>query len=257
MSPPSARLILGIDVGSTTVKMVVVDASSRQILWSDYQRHETRQAGKTLELLKAAEASLPAIAGSETRIALTGSVAKPLMRPLGASFVHEMNAVTLAVEHFIPMLAVSSNSGVGMPRSSCSSHLVVAVKPFGCMPSSSVSDGVQSAVLSRHPEAAFCAVETMGDGDVNFQSRVQMYLFKARQKTRAEFDRALAEHCLTRGEARDRYDRRRRSSLDQPGTSSPGRPPISCMSFDEVSAWRACVRAGDRCDRRASSGQPA
>lgn len=33
--------IPGIDVGSTTVKPVVVDATGREILWSDSQRHET------------------------------------------------------------------------------------------------------------------------------------------------------------------------------------------------------------------------
>ena len=46
-------LVVGLDVGSTTVKAVVLDAATRQILWSDYQRHETRQAEKTLELLVA------------------------------------------------------------------------------------------------------------------------------------------------------------------------------------------------------------
>jgi activator of 2-hydroxyglutaryl-CoA dehydratase len=70
MALPSERLILGIDVGSTTVKMVAVDAGSRQILWSDYQRHETRQPGKTPALLTAAAAALPGIAASETQIVL-------------------------------------------------------------------------------------------------------------------------------------------------------------------------------------------
>ena len=46
-------IVVGIDVGSTTVKAVVVDPSTKQILWSDYQRHETRQAEKVMELLEA------------------------------------------------------------------------------------------------------------------------------------------------------------------------------------------------------------
>ena len=70
-------------------------------------------------------------------------------------------------------------------------HLVVSVKPFGCMPSSGVSDGIQSAVLNRYPEALFCPVETSGDGEVNFQSRVLMSLFKARRKAGDEFENAL------------------------------------------------------------------
>ena len=36
------RLAIGLDVGSTTVKVVVCDPESVEILWSDYKRHETR-----------------------------------------------------------------------------------------------------------------------------------------------------------------------------------------------------------------------
>jgi predicted nucleotide-binding protein (sugar kinase/HSP70/actin superfamily) len=68
------------------------------------------------------------------------------------------------------------------------SHMVISVKPFGCMPSSGVSDGVQSLVTARHADAVFCAIETTGDGAVNVQSRVLMYLFKARQKAQQEYD---------------------------------------------------------------------
>jgi predicted nucleotide-binding protein (sugar kinase/HSP70/actin superfamily) len=76
-------------------------------------------------------------------------------------------------------------------------HMVVSVKPFGCMPSSGVSDGVQSLVSERHPEAIFCAIETTGDAAVNMQSRVQMQLFKARQMAVKEFEGALARKGLT------------------------------------------------------------
>jgi hypothetical protein len=77
------------------------------------------------------------------------------------------------------------------------SHMTLSVKPFGCMPSSGVSDGVQSLINEKFPGTIFCAVETSGDGAVNFQSRVQMYLFKARQAAQAEFDKALEETGLT------------------------------------------------------------
>ena len=69
--------------------------------------------------------------------------------------------------------------------------MTLSVKPFGCMPSSSVSDGVQSLITERYPGTIYCAVETSGDGAVNFQSRVQMYLFKARQAATEDFERAL------------------------------------------------------------------
>lgn len=68
------------------------------------------------------------------------------------------------------------------------SHLVISVKPFGCMPSSAVSDGVQSLVTNRFPAANFLSVETSGEGAANFYSRVQMALFKAKQSAKEEFE---------------------------------------------------------------------
>jgi activator of 2-hydroxyglutaryl-CoA dehydratase len=42
---------VGMDVGSTTVKAVVVDTATDQMIWQDYQRHETKQPEKLLEFL--------------------------------------------------------------------------------------------------------------------------------------------------------------------------------------------------------------
>jgi len=81
-------------------------------------------------------------------------------------------------------------------------HLTVSVKPFGCMPSSGVSDGVQSLITARYPGSIFCAVETSGDGATNFYSRVQMYMFKARQLAEAELQKALDDTGLTLDEVR-------------------------------------------------------
>lgn len=69
-------------------------------------------------------------------------------------------------------------------------HMVLALKPFGCMPSSQ-SDGVQAAVVSRVKDMIFLPIETSGEGEVNAHSRVQMALGEARAKARAEFDRAV------------------------------------------------------------------
>ncbi len=67
-------------------------------------------------------------------------------------------------------------------------HLVISVKPFGCMPSSGISDGIQSLVTSHYPQANFLAVETSGEGTANFYSRVQMALFKTKQSAKEEFE---------------------------------------------------------------------
>ncbi len=70
-------------------------------------------------------------------------------------------------------------------------HMVLAVKPFGCMPSSQ-SDGVQSAVVNRFREMIFLPIETSGEGEINAHSRVQMALGDAKIKAKAEFEQALA-----------------------------------------------------------------
>lgn len=82
-------------------------------------------------------------------------------------------------------------------------NMTLSVKPFGCMPSSAVSDGVQSVVAERYPGTIFCSVETNGDGAVNFYSRVQMFLFKAQKNAEQEFASALEEAGLTEAEVRD------------------------------------------------------
>ena len=69
-------------------------------------------------------------------------------------------------------------------------HMVLALKPFGCMPSSQ-SDGVQSAVVSKYPDMIFLPIETAGEGEVNAHSRVQMALGEAKVKAKNEFERCL------------------------------------------------------------------
>src|SRR5215469_6593351 len=99
---PNARdLMVGLDVGSTTVKSVVVDTATDQIIWSDYQRHDTKQPEKCLEFLKRMEAEAGIRAG-ETRVFLTGSGGSGIVPMIGAKFVQEVNAVSLAVEHLYP-----------------------------------------------------------------------------------------------------------------------------------------------------------
>src|SRR5262252_6548027 len=95
------QLLVGIDVGSTTVKAVAVDTGSDGIVWSDYQRHETKQPEKTLEFLGRLEADL-GINGDNCRMFITGSGGGSLAPFLGAKFVQEVTAVSLAVEKLHP-----------------------------------------------------------------------------------------------------------------------------------------------------------
>jgi activator of 2-hydroxyglutaryl-CoA dehydratase/predicted nucleotide-binding protein (sugar kinase/HSP70/actin superfamily) len=96
-------VVAGLDVGSTTVKAVVVDPKTRQILWHDYRRHHTKQADCVLDFLVRIGRELTDLDDiGSMRLFITGSGAGPLAGPLGAKFVQEVNAVTLAVEALHP-----------------------------------------------------------------------------------------------------------------------------------------------------------
>jgi predicted nucleotide-binding protein (sugar kinase/HSP70/actin superfamily) len=74
-------------------------------------------------------------------------------------------------------------------------HMVLSVKPFGCMPSTQ-SDGVQVAVVAHFPEVIFLPIETSPEGEVHAYSRVQMALGEAKIRCKAEFAEAVARTGL-------------------------------------------------------------
>ena len=94
-------LLVGLDVGSTTVKAVASDAATGAVVWRDYQRHETKQPEKVLEFLRRLQEEADLQAGRD-RIFMTGSGAGPLAGLIGAKFVQEVTAVALAVEQQHP-----------------------------------------------------------------------------------------------------------------------------------------------------------
>jgi predicted CoA-substrate-specific enzyme activase len=95
-------LFIGLDIGSTTIKAVVVDPVKDEILWKDYQRHDTKQPEKCLEFLASIEAAFPGLEPNTFRIFMTGSGGTNIGRHLCAKFVQEVNAVSLAVEKLYP-----------------------------------------------------------------------------------------------------------------------------------------------------------
>ena len=84
-------------------------------------------------------------------------------------------------------------------------HMVLALKPFGCMPSSQ-SDGVQSAVINKFKDMIFLPIETSGEGEVNAHSRVQMALGEAKVKAKAEFEQCLKSSGKSLQEIREYID---------------------------------------------------
>src|SRR5271166_2496478 len=95
------KFLVGLDVGSTTVKATVVDAATDKVLWQDYQRHETKQPEKTLEFLRRIEKEV-GINRHNTRMFMTGSGGGGIAEQIGAKFVQEVTAVSLAVEKLHP-----------------------------------------------------------------------------------------------------------------------------------------------------------
>ncbi|MCB9849336.1 MAG: CoA activase [Phycisphaerales bacterium] len=94
--------MVGLDVGSTTVKAVVIDIVTDEILWKDYQRHDTKQPEKVLEFLGIIEKAFPEVPKNAFRVFITGSGGSGLINHIGGKFVQEVNAVSLAVEKLYP-----------------------------------------------------------------------------------------------------------------------------------------------------------
>lgn len=99
MIAPKFRV--GIDVGSTTVKAVVVDVQIDEILWKDYRRHETRQIDTLLDFLQRMETEV-GITPDNCRMFMTGSGGNIMADLLGARYVQEVLAASLMVEKHCP-----------------------------------------------------------------------------------------------------------------------------------------------------------
>ena len=84
----------GIDVGSTTVKLVVLDENG-QMIFGQYQRHLSHTQRALSDLLKQARAALGECA---LELRATGSGAINLAKALGIPFVQEVVAVAQALE---------------------------------------------------------------------------------------------------------------------------------------------------------------
>ena len=95
------ELLIGLDVGFATVKAVGIDPETDEILWKDYQRHDTKQAEKVLWFLTKITEEFP-LSHEKFRIFITGSGGGALVDHFGAKFVQEVNAVSLSVEKYHP-----------------------------------------------------------------------------------------------------------------------------------------------------------
>ena len=94
------EFLIGMDVGSTTTKIVVLRKSDEEIVYSEYARHHAELARSVCTLLEHGKEHIPS--GSIIRIAFTGSGSKPLADAAGVPFVQEVVANSLAVMKYYP-----------------------------------------------------------------------------------------------------------------------------------------------------------
>ena len=108
-NPGNARgeLHLGIDVGSTTVKLAVLNDAD-EIVYAKYQRHHTDVRACARDLFEGAARVLP---DAQMTCAITGSGGLLLSQWLGLEFVQEVIASKRAVETLIPKTDVAIELG--------------------------------------------------------------------------------------------------------------------------------------------------
>ncbi|GHV78991.1 2-hydroxyglutaryl-CoA dehydratase [Spirochaetia bacterium] len=102
-----SSLRLGIDVGSTTVKVVVLN-ESKKVLFSRYERHNAYQAETVHTLLKEVFSLFP---GIEFKTAVCGSGGKPIADAIHAHYIQEVVANAIAVRIFYPQARVAIELG--------------------------------------------------------------------------------------------------------------------------------------------------
>ncbi|MBR5791479.1 MAG: 2-hydroxyacyl-CoA dehydratase [Ruminiclostridium sp.] len=91
-------LRIGIDIGSTTVKVVVLDASNK-LLFRSYERHYSKARERTCETLRQLTDML---SGQDVQLLITGSAGLGVAKASGLDFVQEVYATAAAVRTFIP-----------------------------------------------------------------------------------------------------------------------------------------------------------
>ena len=98
MPGESMSLRIGIDIGSTTVKVVVLDEENK-LLFRSYERHYSKARERAAETLRSIEEKLR---GRQVRIAITGSAGLGVAKAADIDFVQEVYATAAAVNTYIP-----------------------------------------------------------------------------------------------------------------------------------------------------------
>lgn len=101
-------MLVGIDVGSTTVKIVVLDPDTKEILHSKYERHNAEQGLSVRRLLKKAHDLFP---NRDFRVALCGSAGQSYAKTMKTFYIQEVVANSLAIKEQYPDTRVAIELG--------------------------------------------------------------------------------------------------------------------------------------------------
>jgi len=101
------KLRIGIDVGSTTLKIVVLD-ENMSILYKRYERHFSDIKATLINMIEDVKTILNR---KEIAILITGSAGMGISKKLNIPFVQEVIASTRAIERFIPHTDVAIELG--------------------------------------------------------------------------------------------------------------------------------------------------
>ncbi len=107
MQTSAPHLLLGVDVGSTTIKIVVLNAAG-ELLFSRYERHFSEIFPTLARLLRAVDQAFPA---AVRQAGITGSGALTLADRLGMAFVQEVLASSMSIRERIPDADVAVELG--------------------------------------------------------------------------------------------------------------------------------------------------
>ena len=92
------ELRIGIDIGSTTVKVVVLDDYNR-LLFRSYERHFSKARERAVQTLRSAAGML---SGRQVKLVITGSAGLGVAKAAELDFVQEVYATAAAVNTYIP-----------------------------------------------------------------------------------------------------------------------------------------------------------
>ncbi|MCD7736825.1 MAG: acyl-CoA dehydratase activase, partial [Lachnospiraceae bacterium] len=108
MESTDRELRIGIDVGSTTVKVVITDAGTQEMLYARYVRHNARQKETVGNLLAEAEVQFP---DQRFRAAVCGSGGRTMAQKLGVHYIQEVVANSAAVRALYPQVKTAVELG--------------------------------------------------------------------------------------------------------------------------------------------------